>query len=1374
MELMVMSEKDNDKRPEKGRGTLRDDAADSSGRPVKTRSWKGVIERATDDNDASASKESSGNLSQAVEAHAEEHARQEEVSQLAQLEPLDGFLMFKKGDDEETITDLDGNTRTVFQDRVLNRIENLSELRRELLLEEGEEGSTITKINDELLILEEYIPRGEGSVLDEKSVLFDIDLIKQRRRSEPPEPSADDIGPALEDEGIGVPEEIVGEEGVDVTADSWNDLSGSPKALAEKGVEAPVGLGNGSAEGAGLSETKLWDAAETEGETAERDEDDSDTWFQNEGGVHASVSEMPARDSMIVDVELAEIPVLKGVEIRPVDQEELELVRKLDELSYVALQEMALERRLQAERNLELARESNGELDMEGVEQRLAEADALEKESDRRNPNNSEEVVPTGTVLRKKAKSQGEETGPVGAGMSRAETGPRKETVLGMNAAIEEAAAGGNLNNIAQIVGKPEEASGDPLSRDTVDKMRGDSPKPTKDPASERMDTGAMRAGNADLSHMEGTNIRAPKADGRQADETRQDMEMAKTRLSIEPDLGTTMDMEAFGDFAKYGNVFYIMEQVFRESGVKKDDVNDFEADLEEAIGLAEEITSKVETVYDGDLTGISPEMRRVQRLRAFRKEFVDVGEEKEEPKESLNAYRVWLEAKKAEYGEIEDVFDILEISPGEYSRMGILRMCDVYLESDGLAEIQKKKVEKLRGMLEAKQSEGDVDEFAAERNAELMYEMVVGFGTKRNRELRKGQVESIMQMESDLLTAKISANRFKEKKDEMIETLTKLYVITRRKEVKQDAVMTGVPELKELLMALEPDYRERQKYMKLLFQALAQDGAIGTSLFKTAKERAEKELGKTESGVRPTVAMQAPYGRKEAGPVAKGIGNLITMTAGAAILAGGLWLGQNGITLPFGQSGQPENVNSADVEDATEDGDSEGRLPAGVADVDANVESDSEKKGTVEGRVLTDTGMDFTQKAPVEPEVEETEEEMDEPVEPVESQKPLLTKEERMAELWKQVDAFSANEQGLLVSGEMLRAAYKSIEKDLDGSVLPKDYNWAKKMLGTKFPNQIYELAVFSDLWRSKGGYEEAGEPWISYAIGMKLATLLGDAAGRPKFWKNLGKLDKADEIPEFNEDFFFGTIQKRVKNQKMKRCTVAGFEEDVEDEMVRIRKEAKGAGINEKEFDSNLDGVFGKGPAKRIRKKYERKKDEARTERRKDICKTINPDGPGATAIGKAIRNLKLWNQRHNKRKADVNELTEGAIKNKKLLKSEQEKSDILEKKRKKNRGKRDKDKARDLSNDSLPDALKKIHEKNTESSKKKAEAKRNALFSYRGGVDGDTGNEVLRMEKREAYVERFRFRGGVEEKKSFPIKKLASKLGIGKGLGRATARA
>ncbi len=809
------------------------------------------------------------------------------------------------------------------------------------------------------------------------------------------------------------------------------------------------------------------------------------------------------------------------------------------------------------------------------------------------------------------------------------------------------------------------------------------------------------------------------------------------------------------------------------ESGKKRDvGLKDFAEDLGEAIELAEGIAAEGYTVYDGNLSGASPEMRRVQRLRAFKKEFVDVPKGETESRNDIKQYLLWHEMQSATYNKFADVFDTLEISPGEYSRRGILRICDVCLESKGLDTGDTGKVQALKEMLEAKENGGEVDEFAAERIAELNYEMVVGFGTKRERELRKNQVEGILRMEAELKELKFKISTFEQKESQMVDILASLYTNMKKADSKQEGMAEYVPEIRHALMKLEPDYREREKYMNALFRALKGEGEIGAWLGKKAKEKLDWELRITER----ESAEQARYSRKGGG-VAKGIGIATLPIVGAAILAGGLWLGQNGITLPFGKGAvDVQKDAAAEVEKETVEEDTEVRLPAGVAEGDAHLDEDIKQDGEKIG-VNNDSDVGSEKEEPVEEIQEEPAEESDS-VEyertPEGLEKALdnwcSQREAALKEIQEEAKA-RGEDRSPFVQTEMIREAYRAIEPQLDGSVNPYDLgDWEKMLLKMKYPNIAVELAIMTDLWSTQIPSE------ARYAAGIRLSLLLGKRAGRPGKYDFSQAADSARNngipLPKIDADTLLGDIEGT--GSAVGRCTSASLMRGVLSGMQGYKQEAiDESKASEKAFMKKVTKLLGRGSSRLI-KAWENAVEEGKHEARKDVCKTATKDRIGRDGAKSAEKKDGFWKKLSKKRsrkrkeaREEADSITGG------MNKGAYEKHGITPPSQKPKGNPNNKKK--DGSKESLPDLLKRVHERNTGASKLEKTGKHTGL-SYRGGVGagGNKSTEALRREKSEEYLERFRFRGGVDEKKSFPLKRLASKIGIRKGFERTTAQA
>ncbi len=680
-----------------------------------------------------------------------------------------------------------------------------------------------------------------------------------------------------------------------------------------------------------------------------------------------------------------------------------------------------------------------------------------------------------------------------------------------------------------------------------------------------------------------------------------------------------TADLGKTEDFRPYGDIYYAMKKVFRESGEKE--AVGFEENLERAIELAEGIAAKTDSVSEEDPTAMSHELRRVNRLRKFKREFVDTHKGNKEPDKSLNQYTLWLSREKSRYenileiswdkGEkkVPDVFRILGMSPGEYSRKATLRVCEAFLNGRDLDKREEKKVSKLKKLLETRE-----DSIEEERKAELAYEMLVGKATEYQRKLSERREATIEDIDAKLGKMNITLGEFEGKKKEIINVLKMVYLANRSTEQKYNAIKQ--PEVKEALMELEGDYRERKKWIGLIVNILSRNDEEFRDLWEEAKAGADKEL----FPVNKLARQKEKTGKKRsAGPVASGIGSAIKMAAGAGILAAGMWLNQQGIINIGKQETAVEQDHAAEV---------------------------IEEKAPVKKKVKTKQEVE-----PTEPDKEAEEGQPEEIIEDAgeeagdlvegaeEVEARPLTKAERMELLWEQLDEYCQEEHGLLVNGEMLREAYRSIEGQLDGTILPNETKWAEHMLKAKFPNSYYELAVLSDLWRSARALEAP----VAYAVGMKMATIMGHAAGRPKFWGNLSKMVNKGEIA-LEKDSFLGTMQKRIKTAQMKRCTAASFENDIEGRMKEIKDKALENGMKEEEFEKGVKNAFGK-KSWRVLKKYEKKKGEAQHERRKDICRTVHPDSTGPNAIQRAIKNLRTWKIRRMLRKQNGEESGEEA---------------------------------------------------------------------------------------------------------------------------------
>lgn len=1169
-----MSDKNGKPKSGKGGGTLRDETA-LYGRPNESKTADAIFNRFLK-GVPSVSKESSADLSGALEEVAEEHARQEEVSQLSSLEPLRAFLEYKEGDNEELICDNDGNVRTRFHERVIGRIDVLKELRRDIVMEEGEEGPRVNTINAELLSLDKLVPRGEGSILDGNSGLFDIDLIRQqeeKRKSEPPRESAESIGPELEAEGMEVPVVKVGE-GVEINVDELDEPATEPR-----------GLGITNQEPGGLERTSAWQVPAMPREEKavvpeeEKDAKDlTDSWFDEEAGQPRN-SEIEARDSIIVEAGYTLENEAGETAIAPLDAKEKEMLERLSELTPTELREMALARRFKAEDIREahggeshvLEEDSKNEYD--GLER---QAEVLEQESDnrakaRRNALDSWETsearaeaegrLDTGTRVLKTDSAPREEK-PAGMGRQKQERRPRQETMVALREAKAAPAGKGSressglsrtglfadfnadeeLSEIAEEGSKAELLSG----------IMGNGTKEKEQ--SRRMDTGALRRGEAgELSSLENTSIRVPRENkheterkDRKIDRPLTPEEMARTRLSIpEEDLEITAVVETLEDFSRYGDIYYAIEKTFIESGIKRKGGRELIAEIDEAIKLNDEIIANGgELPYDADITGVSPEMRRKERLSAFKREFIVEGEDG--PRNSIEKYDAWIEAKKSEYEEaIGDVFDILGVSPGEYSRRGVLRVCDACLETETLSEHEKNSVMRLKSILEPEAKEGD-DEFAAERTGELMHEMIVGLGTKRDRELRRDQAKGIEKETAKKLEFEFQVHTLEEKQRRITAALAELYGATRVADSKLEGMEEYLSEARVARMEIAPEVEKRDRQIRAMCQIATGKRGPEEMLGEKEKKKIEWDVRKARKETEEMALLEAAkqeLKRKRSG-VGKGIATAGLPLVGAAILAGGLWLGQHGITLPFGNgNAMPEKEVAAEVQDAATEMDSETGFPAGVAEIpEAEPETDTGLRGMEpeepeEAKTVEEKEVQETVPEEHVAEVQEATPEKTQ-VEPEHSEELPDGEIERTSEgLRLALDDWCGIAEYALVEKEMLRAAYASIEEktikraEKDGKEipLPGDASWPKTMLRTTFDNQVYEIAVMSDLWRLSG---RSIEPEERYAAGMRLAALLGYGAGDKKTFSDRIKiLNKRNKLKDRKRETVTPEIPKLAK---------------------------------------------------------------------------------------------------------------------------------------------------------------------------------------------------------------------------------------------------
>jgi|GEM_PF-6456591 len=939
-------------------------------------------------------------------------------------------------------------------------------------------------------------------------------------------------------------------------------------------------------------------------------------------------------------------------------------------------------------------------------------------------------------------------------GMGMGTPAPREpkgsETVVGVSAAKapeEEPASQSSLSR----TGLFGEFDGDPTMDATSEGSRADildelmPPREVSgDPSSRRMPTVELASGA--LSKPLEEELDSIDAAGREPTPE----EMAHTRLSVpggeNPDLGTTLSLDAFEDFSRYGDIFYVIEKAFVETGNDPTKIQEFEARLELAIEYAELISEGVGKVTElGDL---SPEHKKLQRLKSFKREFVEIPKGQSEPAKSINAYRYWRASKEKDYKKAERAFELLGISAGEYSRIEVLRICDAVLTHKAAEGVDLTVVSNLKSLIEEKVDESEVDEFAAARNAELAYEMIVGFATKRERQRISGMVVELDKLEGKDRDNKINANIMEEKRQRMSKTLGELYITTREVDASQVDLIGIVPEAKEELLKHSPAYAKRQKQFGEMFEAVGAKKGEGKTLFEEAKERAARKLGRAESKIR-TTALKHSLPQQPVGPIRRAIGVTIPAVIGAGILAAGLWLGQNGIIqLGSQDTAAPEKEAIVEVQEKTLEADTETSLPAGVVGgVDAALE-----------KAEAGTGREVVKEKPVEAKepVEEVETEPEEkPV--VVPPKPKVDYPRTPEGLASALDAHCApeNARGLFTSVDMLRWAYGTIEKDLaKKKVLPEDKNWPNKIFRMRIRNKEARVAIMADLLRRS---DESGLANFEqkYAAGMVLAADLGNRSGGPKRFR-LPKGEKESGSP-------IGLLESR-KTLFARFAAVSAYLQVVK-LMEQMKREAIVGGKTEKEFEAAVDKVLGPA-AKRYKKALEKGASEARfiynrSEKKGGYKEPFRLYTQGRTGMrGISAIDWVLGKQKKNqeaRKKADasIEEIT-GEI--------------PPEVKKMPKRSTPSKKTKKSTSQESNLEFLDRTVKERSEATHQKRDERLRGLYSYRGGVGAD-----IRRAKREAEQRDPRsVRLGVPDKKPSPFKRMMAKLKPTKGLERSAARA
>jgi hypothetical protein len=208
-----------------------------------------------------------------------------------------------------------------------------------------------------------------------------------------------------------------------------------------------------------------------------------------------------------------------------------------------------------------------------------------------------------------------------------------------------------------------------------------------------------------------------------------------------------------------------------------------------------------------------------------------------------------------------------------------------------------------------------------------------------------------------------------------------------------------------------------------------------------------------------------------------------------------------------------------------------------------------------------------------------------------------------------------------LPVSPKMLREAYGSILGKLNGKTLPSDFEaWGTKMINTRFPNRMYELAVMVDIL-SEWQYEDMRAPWVVYAAGMKAAAILGRGAGRPVFWGELSGLIEEKKITDPTEGrklSKWGRIAS-LGDVDAKRCAAAVMAVKVEQIFMSIEKRAHEQ-MSAKEFKARVKGVFKREYAS-AKKSFEKFMGEAKQRANRGMCNNVDESKP----LSKVLRIIK-----------------------------------------------------------------------------------------------------------------------------------------------------
>ncbi|MEM4272242.1 MAG: hypothetical protein QXH30_01515 [Candidatus Bilamarchaeaceae archaeon] len=703
---------------------------------------------------------------------------------------------------------------------------------------------------------------------------------------------------------------------------------------------------------------------------------------------------------------------LQGIQITPLHSKEIELIAKLGELDFATLRDMALERRWQAEviqagmeikdwNEYEWYEKITAEMLMdeipldtqkeriaEALALRMREAEALEEESDRRNPYLEEE------------KGKGTE-------------------------------------------------------------------EQTLTPA-EKADT-LVAAGGMPSAKPDGAAEKALLANGQKEAET----------AIIPPE----------EDYSKYGDIFSAIGQVYAEAGEEpiSEALECFRERLDQAIELAERIA-----LAEG---AGSQEKERAQKLKDFKNEFLETADGKARPKKDFDGYRLWLERRKADFKDAEGAFEALGIFPGECGRKAVLRIGRNALRGGKLDSAQEGRVLALMRMLEAKEPEEREDRSVAEKNADLIYDLVVGFALKREKSIAKARVDEIMRLEAELKGKKLQVAEYEDRQAQLAKMLSFLHAISKRE---GEATGEVTRRMREQLDGIASAYDERRKIISGMFGLVANERQSGADLMRMADKEADSRpsMGRLSMGTgRRTSAREIRDARKH---FANGIGISIAAAAGAAIFAAGMfasqWLGE--------RAGSEKEREGAAVVQAEKPEKTSEKAPA--AEEDAGVPDGG---AVALGR---DAGM-----------------------EKADGERTYYRNREGLK---KALDEWCREERGLLVDGKMLRAAYAAIEGQLDGSVLPMEEEWVPLMLRAEFPNRLVELAIMSDLARTEL------DPSQKYAVLMRLSIPLGERARSVKGFSSI--VEDANEngigLPKIDGNSYLGKIEGARTGKK---CLSASY---------------------------------------------------------------------------------------------------------------------------------------------------------------------------------------------------------------------------------------